>query len=300
MQVAVTGSSGLVGSAVCAALRAAGHGVVPVVRRGAAPGEASWDPDRGSVDTAALAGIDAVVHLAGVGIGDRRWTRARRAELVRSRVEATVLLSGALKALEPLPKVLVSASAVGVYGDRGDEVLTEQSTVGTGFLAELCRDWEAATAPAAEAGIRVVTARSGIVLAKDGGALARQLPIFRAGLGGRLGSGRQWTSWVSIDDEVRAILFALEHTQLRGPMNVTAPTPVTNRDFTTALAAALRRPAVLAVPKPALALALGPGITDEMILASQRALPTALQSASFEFVYPQLDGALSALLQRRG
>lgn len=298
MRVAVTGSTGMIGRALGDALRAGGHAMVPLVRREAGPGEVSWDPARGTVDTAGLAGVDAVVHLAGAGIGDRRWTTARRAEIVRSRVDSTALLARTLAAAKPRPSVLVCASAVGVYGDRGDEVLTEESPLGHGFLAELCRDWEAAAGPAADAGVRVINLRSGIVLSAAGGALARQLPLFRAGLGGRLGSGRQWTSWVSIDDEVRAICFALEHPALVGPVNVTSPAPVTNRDFTAALGRALRRPAVVAVPAAALSVALGRQLAHEMVLASQRAVPTALQRASFEFAHPQLDDALSAVLHR--
>lgn len=298
MRVAVTGSSGMIGSALCTALRLAGHEVVPVVRRPAGTGEASWDPGAGELEADALAGIDAAVHLAGVGIGDRRWTSARRALLVRSRVESTAVLARALSRLDPPPAVLVSASAVGVYGDRGDEVLTEQSSPGAGFLAQLCRDWEAAAEPVTSAGIRLVTIRSGIVLSAGGGALARQLPLFRLGVGGRLGSGRQWTSWVTIDDEVRAILFALEHATLAGPVNVTAPSPVTNREFTAALAHVLGRPAVLPVPRPALAVALGRRLVDEMVLASQRVVPAALGAAGFSFGHPEIAGALAAVLGR--
>lgn len=298
MRVAVTGSSGLIGTALCDGLRRAGHEAVPVVRRPARTGEVSWDPEAGELDTAALAGTEAVVHLAGVGIGDRRWTPARRALLVRSRVASTALLARVLPTLDPAPSVLVSASAVGVYGSRGDEVLTEQSEPGTDFLARLCLDWEAAAAPVTGAGIRLVTTRSGIVLSASGGALARQLPLFRLGLGGRLGSGRQWTSWISLEDEVRAIVFALEHDALAGPVNVVAPSPVTNRDFTAALAGVLGRPARLPVPRAALAIALGRELTDDMVLASQRVLPTALGDAGFSFAHPEIAGALGAVLRR--
>jgi uncharacterized protein (TIGR01777 family) len=296
MQVAVTGSSGLIGSALCRALRHSGHGVVPIVRRPAETGEISWDPRRGTIEAAGLAGVDAVVHLAGAGIGDRRWTATRRAEVVRSRVDTTALLARTLPALDRRPAVLVSASAVGVYGDRGDELLTEDSPPGAGFLAELCRDWEAAAGPVTAAGIRLVTVRSGIVLSPAGGALERQLPLFRLGLGGRLGSGRQWTSWVSIDDEVRAILFALRHAELSGPVNVTAPAPVTNSQFTAALGRALRRPAILPVPAAALTVVLGRALATEMILASQRVLPTVLEAAGFRFAQPELAGALDSLV----
>ncbi len=296
MQVAVTGSSGLIGSALCRALRHSGHGVVPIVPRPAETGEISWDPRRGTIEAAGLAGVDAVVHLAGAGIGDRRWTATRRAEVVRSRVDTTALLARTLPALDRRPAVLVSASAVGVYGDRGDELLTEDSPPVAGFLAELCRDWEAAAGPVTAAGIRLVTVRSGIVLSPAGGALERQLPLFRLGLGGRLGSGRQWTSWVSIDDEVRAILFALRHAELSGPVNVTAPAPVTNSQFTAALGRALRRPAILPVPAAALTVVLGRALATEMILASHRVLPTVLEAAGFRFAQPELAGALDSLV----
>jgi uncharacterized protein (TIGR01777 family) len=298
LRVAVTGSSGLIGSALRRALSDAGHTAVPMVRRAAGADEIAWDPGRETVDAASLAGIDAVVHLAGAGIGDRRWTPARRAEIVRSRVDTTALVARTLATVEPRPAVLVSASAVGIYGNRGDEVLTEDSAPGSGFLADLCRDWEAAAAPAAEVGVRVVHLRSGIVLSAAGGALARQLPLFRLGLGGRLGSGRQWTSWVALEDELRAILFALSHDALHGPVNVTAPTPVTNRDFTAVLGRVLHRPAVLPVPPPAMALVFGRDLVEEVVLASQRALPRRLQDAGFEFARPELGAALKVVLGR--
>ena len=298
MRVVVSGSSGLVGSALCRALEAGGHEVTRLVRRAPGRGEASWDPGRGTLDAGALHGAEAVVHLAGVGIGDRRWTPARRRAIVSSRVDSTALLARALPTLDPPPRVMVSASAVGFYGDRGDEVLSEQSEPGAGFLAELCRDWEAAARPVAEAGIRLVRLRSGIVLSATGGALARQLPLFRLGLGGRLGSGRQWTSWVTLDDEVRAVVHALEHAGVEGPVNVSAPGALTNRDFTAALARALRRPAVLAIPPAALSIVLGRQLVHEMVLASQRVRPTALEASGFAFAHPEIDGALAAVLGR--
>ncbi|HLM96249.1 MAG TPA: TIGR01777 family oxidoreductase, partial [Acidimicrobiales bacterium] len=243
-----------------------------------------------------LDGADAVVHLAGAGIGDKRWSATRRQEIVSSRVQSTALLARSLAELDRPPSVLVSASAVGVYGDRGDEELTEASGPGSGFLAELCRAWEDATGRATQAGIRVVRLRSGVVLSAHGGALARQLPLFRLGVGGRLGSGRQWLSWISLADEVGAVLHALDEPSLEGPVNATAPTPVTNRDFTAALGRALHRPAVLAVPGFALRVALGSDLASEMVLAGQRVLPAKLSASGYEFSHADIDTALAALL----
>jgi uncharacterized protein (TIGR01777 family) len=297
VRVVVTGSTGLIGSALTADLRADGHEVVRLVRRTpTGPDERFWDPARAGLDPAALAGADAVVHLAGAGIGDRRWTEARRRQLVSSRVDSTVLLARALADMAVKPGAFVCGSAIGIYGNRGDEVLTEQSTLGADFLAELCWRWEGATAPAADAGIRTVSVRSGIVLSARGGALGRQLPLFRLGLGGRLGSGEQWTSWVSITDEVRAIRFAVEEQSVAGPMNVVAPEPVTNRDLSAALGRAVHRPAVLAVPPFALRLALGRDLVDVALLASQRVRPAVLEGAGFSFRHPEIASALSAVL----
>ena len=296
MQVVVSGSSGLVGRALCRDLAAHGHEVRPLVRGRAGPEQRSWDPDGGTLDPDALAGADAVVHLGGAGIGDRRWGAGRRRLLVDSRVRSTALLATTLAGLDAAPGVFVCASALGIYGDRGDEVLTESSATGTGFLADLCRAWEEAAGPAREAGIRTVHLRSGIVLASSGGALAKQLPLFRLGLGGRLGSGRQWTSWVSLHDEVAAVRRVLDDDRLRGPVNVTAPEPVTNAAFTAGLGRALHRPAVLAVPAPALRLVLGRGLADEVVLASQRVLPAALEASGFAFRHPSLPAALAAVL----
>ena len=278
MRVAVTGSHGLIGSALAARLESEGHTVVRVGR-----GEPAFE------------GVDAVVNLAGAGIGDRRWSEARRRELDASRVALTERLSRYLASLAPPPAVLVSASAVGYYGDRGDEVLTEPSGPGTGFLASLCQRWEGATRAAADAGVRVVHLRSGVVLAREGGALRRQLLLFRLGLGGRLGSGRQFVSWVALDDEVRAIESLLT-SDVHGAVNLTAPLPVTNAEFTIVLGRALRRPAKLAVPAFALRLVLGGGLADELVLASQRAVPAVLHAAGFSFGYPTLDAALAHTL----
>ena len=300
MRVVVSGSSGLVGGALLGALRARGDTVVPLVRRPPGPGELRWDPRSGTIDGAGLSGADAVVHLAGAGLGDKRWSPARRRAIVASRVDSTTLLASTLAHMTVPPAVLVSASAVGFYGDRGDEELTEQSGPGTGFLAELCERWEAATVPAAQRGVRVVRLRSGVVLSASGGALARQLPLFRLGLGGRLGPGSQWLSWISLDDEVGVILHALDHATLAGPVNATAPHPVTNGAFTRALGRALRRPAVLAVPAVALRVALGTELAQEMILAGQRVLPVAVTSAGYGFRHARVDDALAAALAPPG
>ena len=235
MRVAVTGSSGLIGTPLVARLQAEGHDVVRVVRRPVSAGESAlrWDPAAGTIDAAALAGVDAVVNLAGPGIGDKRWTEERKRELVESRTHGTALLASTLAALDPRPSVLVSGSAIGYYGERGDEVLTESSGPGDDLLARLCVDWEAATAPAADAGIRVATIRTGIVLTTAGGALPKLLPLFKLGLGGKMGSGRQWWSWITLRDEIDAIVWLLTH-DLAGPVNLTAPAPTTNAELTKA------------------------------------------------------------------
>jgi len=295
MRVVVTGSSGLIGRAVVAALGARGDVVTALVRRPPAAGEARWDPAGGTIDAAALEGADAVVHLAGAGIGDKRWSAARRHEIVSSRVLSTALLARTVATLDQPPTVMVSASAVGFYGDRGDEELTEDSTAGTGFLADVCRAWEEATEPATQAGLRVVRLRSGVVLASHGGALARQLPLFRLGVGGRLGRGRQWLSWISMTDEVGAVLHALDAPALQGAVNATAPVPVTNRAFTAALGRALHRPTVIAVPGFALRVALGSELATEMVLGGQRALPTRLLATGYAFEHPDIDSAFAAL-----
>lgn len=300
MRVVVSGSSGLIGQAIVTALRARGDEVTTLVRRAPSAGEAAWDPPAGSIDAGAIDGADAVVHLAGAGIGDKRWSAVRRHEIVASRVQSTALLARTLAELSRPPAVMVSASAVGYYGDRGDEILTEDSDPGSGFLADVCRAWEHAAEPAVAAGVRVVALRSGVVLSAHGGALARQLPLFRAGVGGRLGSGRQWLSWISLDDEVAVILRALDDPSLQGPVNATAPAPVTNREFTRALGRALHRPSVLAVPGLALRVALGSDFASEMVLAGQRVLPATLTANGFTFDHAEIGTALEALLAPGG
>jgi uncharacterized protein len=299
VRIVVTGSSGLIGRALMARLHDDGHETVALVRREPRPGELRWDPEKGQIDSGGLDGTDAVVHLAGAGIGDKRWSPERKKIILGSRVESTKLLCGALVKLERPPSVLVSGSAIGYYGDRGDEELTETSGAGVGFQAEVCRAWEAMTAEPERAGIRVVHLRAAVVLSREGGALGKQLPLFRAGVGGRLGSGRQWFSWVTLRDEVGAIVHALGTTSLVGAVNVSAPTPVTNREFTKALGRALHRPAVLAVPPLALRIALGRQLADELLLGSLRVIPARLVESGYRFHDPSLAGALDAVLSVR-
>jgi len=294
MRVAVTGASGLVGSAVARHLEGAGHEVVRV-RRGRSDDRADWNPAVGWFRAGALDGVDAVVHVAGLSVAGGRWTPAFRERLRASRVDATRLLVDHLAALPHPPRVFVAASAIGYYGDRGGEALTEGSPRGGGFLAGLVRDWEQASLGGEQAGMRTVVFRFGHVLSAQGGVLGPMLPLFRLGLGGRFGSGRQSFSWVAIDDLVRAVDFALAE-EVRGVFNLTAPEPVTNAEFTRALGRALRRPAWLPVPGFVLRLVLGPG-ADELLLWGQRVLPERLLVAGFEFRYPRLGAALDAVLR---
>ncbi len=297
LRVAISGASGLIGSGLAVYLTTAGHEVVKLVRREtAAPGEVSWDPAAGRLDPADLAGVDAVVNLAGVSIASL-WTAKRREEILSSRVQATGTIVAALRKMEAPPKVLVSASAVGAYGSRGGEALTELTELGDGYLADVCRAWEAAAAPVADAGVRVVTPRFGIVLSGAGGALAKMLPAFKAGLGTRLGDGHQWWSWVDLDDLLAALEWALHDDALSGAVNVTAPEPVTNLELTKTLGHVLRRPAALAAPRLAVSKGLG-GMGEEMFLASQRAVPMRLRQQDFRFAYPELEPALRHELGR--
>jgi hypothetical protein len=304
VNVLVAGSGGLIGTALVGRLEGGGHRVIRLVRRDPGPPTTPtvrWDPREGTYDRAALAElgpIDAAVNLAGAGIGDRRWSPARKQELHDSRVDSTRSVAELLGECRPRPRVLVNASAVGYYGDRGDELLTETSTNGTGFLAVLCRQWEETTAPAADAGIRTVVVRSGIVLAPRGGALGRQLPLFRLGLGGRLGPGSQFRSWISLEDELSAVVRCLEDDGLSGPVNLTAPEPVTDATFAAALGRALHRPARLPTPATALRLVLGSEMASELLLYGQRVVPAALDAHGFEFAHPGLDDALRWVLDR--
>ncbi len=293
MKIAVTGASGLIGAAVVSALCAHGESVVRLVRREPrTDDEARWDPQRHTVDEAALHGTDAVVHLAAEPITVRRWTDEYRQRLRDSRIEGTTTIAEALAAVSDGPRVLLSMSAIGFYGDTGETDVDESGPRGSGLLADIVADWEQATTAASDAGVRVVTMRTAPVLARHGGLLAPMLPLFRLGLGGRLGSGRQWMSWVALPDVVAAVRFLLT-AQLSGPVNVSAPNPVRNAEFTKALAAALHRPAALAVPGWAMRGVVGE-FADEAALASQRVLPRRLTDAGFGFTFPDVDAALRA------
>jgi uncharacterized protein (TIGR01777 family) len=299
MRVLVSGATGLIGAPLGARLAAAGHGVVPLVRRRGAAG-VYYDPARGEIDHAALAAarIDAAVHLGGAGVADRRWTAERKREIRDSRTAGTGLIAAALAALEPRPRVLVSASAVGFYGVRPPELrepLDEDAPPGDDFLAEVCVAWEAAADPARAAGLRVAHPRFGVVLARDGGALARMLPPFRLGAGGPVGSGRQVMSWIALPDAVESIVFALENDALRGPFNATAPNPVTNAEFARTLGRVLGRPAVLPVPATVISLLFGE-MGRVLLLGGQRVVPARLAAAGFRFRQPALEGALASLL----
>ena len=299
MLVAVTGASGLIGTAVVRRLRAEGHQVLRLTRsRPSGPDQLQWDPMAGRLDPDALAKADAVVHLAARNIGDRlRWTAATKRDLLQTRVEGTGLVAGTMAGLAEGPRVLVCASGVGFYGDRGDEVLTEASSGGRGFLADVVRRWEEAADPARAAGLRVVHLRTGPVQTAAGAGLPKQALMFRLGIGGRLGSGRQWLSWISLDDIAGAYLHALTREDLDGPVNAVAPNPVTNAEFTATLARVLRRPAVLHVPAFGPRLVLGEA-ADELLFVSQRARPARLQATGYRFQFPELEPALRQTLGR--
>ena len=297
MKVAVTGSSGFIGTALVAALRADGHEVTRLVRAApAAPDEIAWNPRAigGGLDPGSLDGVAAVVHLAEAGAADKRWTPSYQAEIRDSRVQGTRALASALAAMAAPPRVLLSGSAIGWYGDTGGREVTEADPAGSGFLADVVRDWEAAAEGAVRAGIRVVTLRSGLVLSPRGGMLGRMLPLFRLGLGGRIGSGRQVMSWIGLSEWVAIARFLLGRDDISGPVNLTTPSPVTNAEFTSALAAAVHRPAVMVAPAPALKLALG-GVSSD-ILSSARVLPRRLLDEGYQFQHPAIAGALAAEL----
>jgi uncharacterized protein len=300
MRVGVSGSSGFIGSHLLRALEAEGDEVVRLVRPGgpAGPGTIRYDPDSGAIDAASLEGIDGVVHLAGVSIGSRRWSQGHKQRVLESRIKSTSLLARTLATLKRPPKVLVSASGVDYYGDGRNEVLTEDSPSGGGFLAEVCRAWEGAADPAREAGIRVVNTRSGLVLSPSGGVFPRILIPFRLGLGGRLGSGRQWWAWISLHDELRAFRFLLTQDDVSGPVNLTAPRPVTNAEFTHALGRVLGRPTVIPVPSFALRLVLTTQMADELLLSGHRVTPARLLGAGFEFVNTDIEDTFRELLAR--
>ena len=299
MDVVISGSSGLIGSALVESLSRAGHRPIRLVRRAPQAGadELQWDPQGGAIDSAGLDGVDAVVHLAGASIGGRRWNEAYKRVVLESRTSGTSLLASTLAGLTRPPRVFLSASGVGFYGSRGSEVLTEDSLAGTGFLADVVTQWEASAQSAIDAGISTTFLRSGVVQAAHGGALQKQLPLFRFGLGGRIGSGTQYLPWITLEDEVRAISFLLEH-QIEGPVNLTAPNPVTNLIYTKALGRVLGRPTLLPVPAPAPKLVLGSEMTEELLLASQRALPSRLEAAGFSFAHREIEPALRSVLDR--
>jgi uncharacterized protein len=298
MRIAISGASGLVGSALTATLTSGGHEVRPMVRPGGSrpPGSIAWDPEAGSVDVAALEGVDAVVHLAGESIASR-WTDERKRRIRTSRVTGTRLVAESITRLAMRPSVLVCASAVGFYGPRGSEPLDETASSGIGFLAEVCRAWEGAADPARAAGIRVVHTRFGVILSEKGGALAKMLIPFQLGVAGKVGSGDQYMSWIALDDVVGAVQHALGTTEVSGPVNTVAPNPVTNLDFTKTLGRALSRPTVLPMPGFAARLVFGE-MAQELLLSGQRAVPARLLAAGFRYRHPQLEKALRSLLRR--
>lgn len=298
MKVAIAGSSGLIGTGLVPALRSEGHEVVRLVRR-AAEGrdEVRWDPTRGELDPVHLEGVEAFIALGGTGIGDKRWTPERRKEILDSRVVPTRLLAETAAKLDPRPTAFLGGSAVGFYGsDRGDSETTEDDGRGSGFLADVVVAWEQATEAAEQAGIRTVLLRTGIVQSTAGGALAKQLPPFKLGLGGRLGSGRQYVPWISLADEVGAILFCLAEAGISGPVNLTAPAPVTNAEFTRTLGGLLHRPTLIPTPTPALKALFGEDMVREMLLGGTRAVPAKLEAAGFRWLHPTLEVALRDIL----
>ena len=296
MKILISGSHGLVGSALTKSLSAQDHEVFQLVRRlPDSESEIEWNPDRYSIAIARLEGFDAVIHLAGESIAEGRWTDEKKQRIRDSRVKGTKLLSDALANLTSPPKTLICASAIGYYGDRGDEVLTEQSPPGEDFLSEVCVEWEQATQLASEKGIRVVNARFGIILSEDGGALAKMLTPFRIGIGGRIGSGKQWMSWIALDDVIGGIEYALANESLRGPVNFVAPTPVRNIEFTKVLGKVLSRPTLFPVPEFGVRLAFGE-MADALLLSSQRVEPQRLKAAGYPFKYEVLGPALRHVL----
>jgi len=297
VEIAITGSSGLIGTELVNQLKAKGHKPIRVVRRTPKKGsdEIYWKPAEGEIDAKSLEGIDGVINLAGAGVGDKRWTDKRKALIASSRVDSTTLLATKLSASAKQPKFLISGSAIGYYGNRQAEILNEQSTAGGNFLAEVCKDWEKAAQPAIDAGIRTCFARTGIVFTPKGGALGKLIPLFKFFLGGKLGNGKQYMSWISLEDEVRALMFLCE-SDTSGPVNLTAPNPVMNKEFTKSLGKALGRPTILPIPSFGPKILLGPELGQALALDSQRVLPKVLESEGFEFAHPKLDDCFSDIL----
>jgi len=297
MKIVISGASGLIGTQLVAKLSTSGHEVVRLVRRSPKAGEIQWNPKSGSLDASALEGVDAVIHLSGAGIGDKRWSDGYRKEILDSRTDTTALLAKTIASLSRKPSVFLSGSAIGIYGARNDEQLTEVSTHGTGFLAEVCEQWEAAAKPAVDAGIRTAYLRTGIVLSPKGGALKKLLPLFKLGVGGKFGNGKQWQSWISIDDEIGAIEYLLT-SNVSGAVNLTAPNPVTNAEFTKVLASVLKRPAIVPVPTFAPKILLGGELADALLFTGQRVIPAALNASGYSFKHTTLESALRSLLSK--
>ena len=290
-RVAITGASGMIGTALVGHLKSEGYTVQKLVRRASrAADEISWDPQSGTVDLKALAGVDAIIHLAGAGVGDKRWTKKYKSEILNSRLLGTTAIANAVNTVKP--SVFISASAIGWYGETGNRAVIETDSAGEDFLAVVCREWEGAADLVSD--VRTVKLRTGLVLDPTGGALGKMLPLFRFGLGGKLGSGKQWWSWITLHDVVRAIVFSLEK-NISGPVNLTSPNPVTNQEFTSALARAMKRPALFPAPAIALKIALG-GFSSE-VLGSKKVMPTALADAGFQWDYPHISTALEALVE---
>ena len=297
MKIIISGASGLIGKPLVKKLSLAGHEVVQLVRRTPNANESRWNPATGQIDASVIDGADAVIHLSGAGIGDRRWTTKYKQELVESRTKSTSLLASTIANCAKKPSVFLSGSAIGIYGPRGDEELTEQSSNGSSFLADICKQWEAAAKPAVDAGVRTVYLRTGIVLTPLGGALKKQLPLFKLGLGGKFGDGRAWQSWISLDDELAAIEHLLT-AKVSGAVNLTAPNPVTNADFTKTLARTIKRLAILPIPKFGPQILLGAELADALLFTGQRVMPAELLKSGFVFKHSTIEVALRALLNK--
>jgi len=297
MRIAITGASGLIGSALSEQLLADGHEVIPVVRGKPSGSEIGWSVDEQRIDDGAFDGLDGVVHLAGAGIGDKRWTDEYKQEIRSSRTVGTALIANAVNAAKNPPSVLLSGSAIGIYGSSQTATFSESDPAGTGFLADVCVDWETAAAPARAGGTRVAFLRTGIVLSTAGGTLKKLMPVYKFGLGGKLGSGEQWMSWIHIDDEVGSIVHLLTGS-LAGPVNLTAPNPVTNAELNTTMGDVLGRPTFFPIPKFGPKLLLGGELVDNLLFSGQKVVPTALQADGYQFAHPTLDGALRNLLRK--